>query len=44
MANPVLRSPYAAFGYLPSNGDDGVVADERRAAYKPRSAQIYDIP
>ena len=35
MANPVLRSPYAAFGYLPSNGDDSVVADERRAAYKP---------
>jgi hypothetical protein len=34
MANPVLLSPYAAFGHLPSNGDDRVVADERRAAHR----------
>ena len=31
MANPALWSRCAALGYLPSNGDDGVVTDERRA-------------
>jgi hypothetical protein len=42
MANQVLRSPYAALVYLPGNGDDAAVADERRALAQNCIAWKYD--